>query len=209
MHLVDASDSDKQGFMSGSLSLRVPMGILSVFSGFLVYMCPVLWTQSSAPLFTLLGCNLNNDGMQTELRLPPFRQSVLLFITIVGPPRAAAPPAPRPSPACCLFLKLYICSVQFSHSVVFDSLRPHEPQHARPPSPSPTPRVHPNPCPLSRWCHPTISSSVFPFSSCPQSFPASGSFPMSQLFTSGGQSMGVSASTSVLPMNSQDWFSLG
>ena len=75
----------------------------------------------------------------------------------------------------------------------------------RPPCPSPTPGVHPNPCPLSRWCHPAISSSAIPFSSCPQSFPASESFPMSKLFTSGGQSIGVSASTSVLPMNTQDW----
>ena len=100
-------------------------------------------------------------------------------------------------------------SVQLSHSVVSDSLRPHEPKHARPPCPSPTPGVHPNPCPSSRWCHPTISSSVVPFSSCPQSFPASGSFQMSQLFTSGGQSIGVSASTSVLPMNTQDWSPLG
>ena len=86
-----------------------------------------------------------------------------------------------------------------------DSLWPHEPQHARPPCPSPAPGVHPNPCPLSQWCHPTISSSVVPFSSCPQSFPASGSFQMSQLFTSVGQSIGVSASASVLPMNTQDW----
>ena len=98
---------------------------------------------------------------------------------------------------------------QFSHSVVSDSWRPHELQHARPPCPSPTPGVHPNPFPLSRWCHPTISSSVIPFSSCPQSFPASGSFPMSQLFASGGQTIGVSASTSVLPMNTQDWSPLG
>ena len=79
----------------------------------------------------------------------------------------------------------------------------------QPPCPSPTPRVHPNSCPLSQWCHPTISSSVVPFSFCPQSFPASGSFQMSQLFASGGQSIGVSASTSVLPMNTQDWFPLG
>ena len=86
-----------------------------------------------------------------------------------------------------------------------DSLWPHEWQHARPPCPSPTPGVCPNPCPLSQWCHPTISSSVVPFFSCPQSFPASGSFPMSQLFTSSGQCIGVSASTSVLPMNTQDW----
>ena len=96
-------------------------------------------------------------------------------------------------------------SVQSSCSVVSDSLRPHEPQHTRPPCPSPTPGVHPNPCPLSQWCHPTISSSVVPFSSCPQSFPASGSFQISQLFASGGQSIGVSASTSVLPMNTQDF----
>ena len=82
----------------------------------------------------------------------------------------------------------WFSSFQFSHSVMSDSLRPHELQHARPPCPTPTPRAHPNSCPLSRWCHLTISSSVVPFSSCPQSFPASGSFPMSQLFASGGQS---------------------
>ena len=95
--------------------------------------------------------------------------------------------------------------IQFSHSVVSDSLWPHEPQHARPPCPSPTPGVHSNSCPWSRWCHPTISSSVVPFSSCPQSFPASESFPMSQFFASGCQSTGVSASASVHPMNTQDW----
>ena len=100
-------------------------------------------------------------------------------------------------------------SVQFSCSVVSDSSRPNEPQHARHPCLSPTPRVHPNPCPLTWWCHPTISSSVVPFSSCPQSFPASGSFQMNQLFASGGQSIGVSPSTWVLPMNTQDWFPLG
>ena len=100
-------------------------------------------------------------------------------------------------------------SVQFSHSVMSNSLQPHEPQHARPACPSPTPGVHPNPCPSSRWCHSTISSSVFSFSSCPQSFPASGYFPMSQLFTWGGQSTGVSASVSVLPINTQDWSPLG
>ena len=90
-----------------------------------------------------------------------------------------------------------------------DSLQPHEPQNTRPPCPSPTPGVHQNSCPLS-WCyHPTISSSVVPFFSCPQSFQASGSFPMSQLFPSSGQSTGVSASTSVLPINTQDWSPLG
>ena len=96
-------------------------------------------------------------------------------------------------------------SVQFSRSVVSDSLRPHELQHARPPYPSPTPAVHSNSHPSSRWCHPTISSSVIPFSSCPQSLPASGSFPMSQLFSWGGQSTGVSALTSFLPKISQGW----
>ena len=104
-----------------------------------------------------------------------------------------------------LVLFLGVSSVQFSCSAVSDSLRPHEPQHTRPPCPSPTPGVHPNPRPLSLWCHPTISSSVIPFSSCPQCFPRSGSFQMSQLFAWGGQSTGVSASTSVLPMNTQDW----
>ena len=103
----------------------------------------------------------------------------------------------------------WVPSVQFSLSVVSDSMQPHEPQYARPPCPLPTPRIHPNPCPLSRWCHATISSSVFPFSSCPQSFPASGSFQMSPLFASDAQSIGVSASTSVLPVNTQDWSPLG
>ena len=100
---------------------------------------------------------------------------------------------------------LCTCSVQFSRSVVSYSLQPHELQHAKPPCPSPTPRVHSNSGPLSRWCHPAISSSVVPFSSCPQSLPESESFPMCQLFTWGGQSFGVSALASVLPMNTQDW----
>ena len=100
-------------------------------------------------------------------------------------------------------------SIQFSFSVVPNILRPHRLQHARPPCPSPTPRVYSNSCLLSWWCHPTILSSVVPFSSCLQSFPASGSFQMSQFFTSGGQSIGVSASATVLPMNIQDWCPLG
>ena len=100
-------------------------------------------------------------------------------------------------------------SVQFSCSVVSDSLRPHGLQHARPPCPSPTPGACSNSCPLSWWCHPTISSSVIPFSSRLQSFPESGSFPVNQFFTSGGQSIGISASASILAMNIQDWFSLG
>ena len=96
-------------------------------------------------------------------------------------------------------------SIQFSRSVVSDSLRPHESQHARPPCPSPTPGVHSNPCPSSRWCHPAISSSVVPFSSCHQSLPASESFPMSQHFTWSGQSTGVSTLASFLPKKSQGW----
>ena len=100
-------------------------------------------------------------------------------------------------------------SVQFSRSVMSNSLQPHESQHNRPPCPSPTPGVHPNSCASSQWCHPAISSSVVPFSSCPQSLPESGSFPMNQLFAWGGQSIGVSASASVLPMKIQDWFPFG
>ena len=98
-----------------------------------------------------------------------------------------------------------LVSVQCSRSVMSDSSRPHGLQHTRSPCRSPTAGVYPNPCPLSQWCHPTISSSVVPFSSCPQSFPASGFFQMNQLFPSGGQRLGVLASTSVLPMNTQDW----
>ena len=99
--------------------------------------------------------------------------------------------------------------VQFSHSVMSNSLQPHGLHHVRPPCSSPTPRVYSNSCPLSLWCHPTNSFSVIPFSSCLQSFPASGSFQTNQFFASGGQSIEVSASASVLPMNIQDWFPLG
>ena len=101
------------------------------------------------------------------------------------------------------WISIRLSSVQFSHSVMSDSLWPHELQHTRPPCPSPTPGVYSNSCPSSRWCHLAISSSFVPFPSCPQSLPASGSFPMSQLFTWGGQSTEVSASASVLPMNTQ------
>ena len=100
-------------------------------------------------------------------------------------------------------------SVQFSRSVMSDSLPPYGLQHARSPCPSPIPRACSNSCPSSQWCHPTVSSSVVPFSSCPQSFPESGSFPMIQFFASGGQSTGISASTSVFPVNTQDWSPLG
>ena len=104
---------------------------------------------------------------------------------------------------------LTFSSVQVSHSVLHNSLQPHGLQNARLPCPSPIPGACSNSCPSSQWCHPTISSSIVPFSSCPQSFPASGSFPMSQFFTSGGQSIVVSASASVLPMNNRDWSPLG
>ena len=104
---------------------------------------------------------------------------------------------------------IFLISVQFSHSVMSASFQPHESQHARPPSPSQTSRVYSKSCPSSWWWHPAISSSVVPFSSCPQSLAASGSFPMSQFFTLGVQSTGVSASASVLPMNTQDWSHLG
>ena len=111
----------------------------------------------------------------------------------------------NPSPSFIFPLLSYFTSVQFSRSVVSDSLRPHELQYTRPPCPSPTPGVYPNPCALSLWCHPTTSSSVIHLSSCLQSFPASESFPMSQFFASGGQNIGVSALASVLPKNHQDW----
>ena len=104
---------------------------------------------------------------------------------------------------------IYVSSVQLSHSVVSDSLRPHELQHGRPPCPSPIPEVHSNSHPSSRWCHPAISSSLDPSSSCPHSLPASEPFPMSQLFAWGGQSTGVSALASFLPKNTQDWSPLG
>ena len=108
-----------------------------------------------------------------------------------------------------MYTYIHISSVQLSHSVVSDSLWPHEPQYTRPPCPSPAPGACSNLCRSSRWCQPTILSSVVCFSSCLQSFPASGSFPRSQFFSLGGQSIGVSASASVLPMNIQDWFPLG
>ena len=106
-------------------------------------------------------------------------------------------------------LQMIVLVIQFSRSVVSDSLQPHGLQHARLPCLSPTPGACSNSCPSSQWCHPTVSSSVVPFSSCPPSFPESRSFPMIQFFASGGQSIGVSASTSVFPVNTQDWCPLG
>ena len=134
---------------------------------------------------------------------------VLKFISLWGPP--IIPLAVLRTTHCPFLSASHSSSriqssfhVQFSRSVMSDSLRPHELQHARPPCPSQTPGAYSNSCPLSWWCHPAISSSVVPFSSCPQSLPPSGSFPMSQLFAWGSQSIGVSASASVLPINTQD-----
>ena len=147
-------------------------------------------------------------GLVSGLSLANQTQSSSWWCTLCSAKMDAREDSGRWSDMWCLLLtfpKLFwFSSVQFSCSVMSDSLQPHELQYARPPCPSPTPGVHPNLCPLSRCCHPTISSSVVPFSSCLQSFPASGSSQMSQLFTSGGQSTGVSASASVLPMNTQD-----
>ena len=139
--------------------------------------------------------------------------SIFWFILLLVPvliPHSPASQQRMDALQCRVNFFLDICHwVQFSSSVVSDCLRPHGLQHIRLPHPSPTPRVYLNSCPSSRWCHRTISTSVIPYSSRLQSFPASGSFQMSKFFASGGQSIAVSASTSVLPMNIQDWFTLG
>ena len=160
----------------------------------------VFWMLSLKPAFSLSSFTFIRRHFSTSL-LSAIRVvlSAYLRLWIFLPP-ILIPTFASPS----LAFRTRFSTVQFSHSVVSDSLRPHESQHTRPPCPSPTPGVYPNPSPSSQWCHPAISSSVVPFSSCPQSFPASGSFPMSQLFTWGGQTIEVSASASVLPMNTQD-----
>ena len=142
--------------------------------------------------------------MLFSLRTPPSQRVVSQFpwATVVGSVKFW-------SDFFLLWKLICVDLFQFSHSIMSDSLPPHGWPHARHSCPSPTPGVYSNSCPLSQWCHPTISSSVIPFSSCLQSFPASGSFQMSQHFASGGQSIGVSASTSVLPVNTQDWSPLG
>ena len=150
-----------------------------------------LWFHGLQPV--LLLCPWNSPGKSTEVGCHFLFQGIILT-------RRSNPGLPHYRQ---ILYQLNHCSVQFSHSVVSNSLRPHELQHARPPCPSPTARVYPNPWPLSWWCHPTISSSAIPFSSYPQSFPASGSFPWVQLFISGDQS---SASASVLLLNIQDLF---
>ena len=183
----------------------------------------------NAPYVVLVGCNhprQANKQLYIELSWQHWSESCSFFVIFwsgfLGYQKSY--PAPLVDPQtftncfdpvgffvvfCCCFQPF--SSVQFSsvQSVVSDSLRPHESQHARPPCPSPTPTVYSNSCPSSRWCYSAISSSVVPFSSCPQSLPASGSFPVSQLFTWGGQSIRVSASASVLPVNTQDWSPLG
>ena len=150
--------------------------------------------QSSPTLWDPV--NHSTPGFPVQHQLPEFTQTHMHW---VGDAIQTFHPLSSPSPPVITFR-----SVQFSHSVVSDSLRPHESQHARPPCPSPTLQVHSNSCPSSCWCHPAISASVVPFS-CPQSVPESGSFQMSQLFSWSGQSIGVSALASILPMNTQDW----
>ena len=144
----------------------------------------------------------NEQGMQLSSEGSQFTREHSRSRGKGGQNQEATGPCPLPQP---LHHRLWPTSVQFSPSAESDSLQTHGPQHARLPCPSPTPGVHSNPCPSSRWCHPTISPSVVPFSSCPQSFLASGSFLVTRFFTSGGQSTGVAASASVLPMNIQDW----
>ena len=160
-------------------------------------------TKSHPTLYNPMDCSM--PGLPVHHQLPEFTKTHVHWVgDAIQPSHSLLHPSPS---AFNLFQHqgLFSTYTQFSRSVMSNSLRPHESQHARPPYPSPTPGIYPNPCPLSRGYHPTISSSVIPFFSCPQSLPASGSFPMSQFFTWGGQSIGVSASASVLPMNTEDW----
>ena len=157
---------------------------------------------------TYLQCE---EFIYKKPRFQGFYKSILYL----SPEVNLTDPDPLSCPLPSLMVQSLLSSVQFSRSVVSDSMRPHEPQHARPPCPSPTPGVHPKPCPLNWRCHPNISFSVALFSFCLESFPASGSFPMSQLFASGGQSIGASASASVLSSEYSelisfriDWFDL-
>ena len=157
--------------------------------------CSVQFSSVAKLYLTLWDpMNRSTPGLPVHHQLS---ESTQTHVHCVGDAIQPSHPWSSPSPA----LNGMVSSVQFSRSVVSDSLRPHESQHTRPPCPSPSPGVYSNSRPLSRWCHPAISSSVVPFSSCPQSLSASGSFPMSQLFTWNGQSTGVSASASVLQMN--------
>ena len=146
--------------------------------------------------------NWSTPGLPVDHQLP---ESTQTHVRCVSDTIKQSHPLSSPSPPALNLSQHQFSSVQFSRSVMSNSLRPHESKHTRPPCPSPTPRVYSSSCPLSQWCYPAISSSVVPFSSCPQSLPASESFPMSQLFTWGGQSIGVSALASFLPKNTQGW----
>ena len=158
----------------------------TMLSNHLILCCPLLLLTSICPSIRVFSSEL-----AVHIRWPKYWSFSFSLLYGLSP------------------LYMTISLVQFSHSVMSDYLQPHGLQHARLPCPSPTPGAYSNSCPLSWWCHPTISFSVIPFSSCLQSFPASGAFQMSQFFASGGQSIGVSASASVLPMNIQDWVPLG
>ena len=168
----------------------------------------VFWMLSFKPAFSLsyftfINRLFSSSSLSAIRVISSTYLSLLIFLPAILIPACAS------SSLSFRITFLQFSSGQFSRSVMSDSLQPHESQHTRPPCPSPTPRVHPNSCPSSWWCHPAISSSVVPFSSCPQSLPASESFLISQHFSWGGQSIGVSASASVLPMNTQDWSPLG
>ena len=172
-----------------------------VVSYFCCYICVcvcVQVTQLCLTLCDMLGCSPPGSSVH----------GIFLAIILEGVAISFSRGSSWPRDWTCVCVYVCIYSVQFSHSVVSYFLQPHGPQHTRPPCPSPIPRVYPNSRLLSRWCLPTISSSVIPFF-CFQSFPASGFFQVSQLFASGGQSIGVSASASVFPVNIQDWFPLG
>ena len=192
----------------------------------LLLLLPLLWPLLSTLFFNTVGTDhpqFHQPGVLYFLYDPKWSSPLQLTVVQMLSSEWGHPPSdfmyvcmyicmyvfPHQILNCCdswvaIAVITFFSSVQFGRSVVSDSLRPHESQHTRPPCPSPTPGVYSTSCPLSRWCHPAISSSVVPFSSCPQCFPASGSFPMSQLLAWGGQSIGVSASASVLPMNTQD-----
>ena len=174
------------------LTYHIPLSMSSVVSGVLAYLkiqqlslCQTLKTNPTSHHVDILTSTFAGDDTTVSYKIIKTFGNILIGS------------------------KVQFSSVKFSCSVISNSLRPHRLQHARLPCPSPTPGAYSNSCPLSWWCHPTVSSSVAPFSSCLQSFPASGSFPMNQFFTWGGQSIGVSASASVLPMNIQDSFPLG
>ena len=180
------------------------------------FLCWPIWVLHISWILILYGIHICKDrpfSIQPFCFSESFLHCAKLFIIVWCNPTCLSLllfPLPEETyPKNIMLIKVNIKEHQFNGSVMANSLPPHELQHVRPPCPSSTPRVYPNSCPLNWWCHPTISSSVIPFSSCRQSFPASGSFPMIQLSESGSQSVGAWASASVLPMNIQGWFPLG